>query len=299
MGEKEITYHNKDVLSKILAENFKKKSLNVYGIDVPRIKDVLPTNLPAVQANEMRIDNLFLLMDGSVALIDYESDVKWTNNLKYLNHITRVLERYKKRDMPKKVRMIVIYTADVERAPDEFSVGCLTLKLEQAFLSKIDSEEVVRQVTARLERKEALTDEELMKLIILPLTYKGKERKEQAVREAVELAKQIEDGEEKSFVLSGILVFADKIISAKMAKYIKEVLKMTQVAQLLMEEGRQYQLISLVLKKLKKNCGVSEIADMLEEDEDIIQRIYDAAQKYAPDYDETKCAELLEQMELA
>ena len=75
---------------------------------------------------------------------------------------------------------------------------------------------------------------------------------------------------------------------------------MTQVAQLLMEEGRQegrqYQLISLVLKK---NCGVSEIADMLEEDEDIIQRIYDAAQKYAPDYDETKCAELLEQIELA
>jgi hypothetical protein len=98
-------------------------------------------------------------------------------------------------------------------------------------------------------------------------------------------------------------VFADKIISTKMAKYIKEVLKMTQVAQLLMEEGRQegrqYQLISLVLKKSKKNCGVSEIADMLEEDEDIIQRIYDAAQKYAPDYDETKCAELLEQMELA
>ena len=93
---------------------------------------------------------------------------------------------------------------------------------------------------------------------------------------------------------------------------------MTQVAQLLMEEGRregreegrqegrqsgisdgeQYKLISQVLKKLKKNCGVSEIADMLEEDEDIIQRIYDTAQKYAPDYDETKCAELLEQMQL-
>ena len=202
--------------------------------------------------------------------------------------------------------MIVIYTADVEQAPDEFSVGCLTLKLEQAFLNKIDSEEVVRRVTAKLECGEPLSDEELMKLIILPLTYKGKERKEQAVKEAVALAKRIEDGEEKSFVLSGILVFADKIINAKTAKYIKEVLKMTQVAQLLMEEGReegrqegrQYQLISLVLKKLKKNCGVSEIADMLEEDEDIIQRIYDTAQKYAPDYDETKCAELLEQMQL-
>ena len=319
MNENEITYQNKDVLSKILAENFKEKSLSVYGIDVPKIKDVLPTNLPAIQANEMQLDNLFLLMDDSVALIDYESDVKWTNKLKYLNYIVRVLQRYKKGELPKQIRMIVIYTADVEQAPDEFSVGCLTLKLEQAFLSKIDSEEVVRQVTAKLERGERLSDEELMKLIILPLTYKGKERKEQAVKEAVALAKRIEDGEEKSFVLSGILVFADKIINAKTAEYIKEVLKMTQVAQLLMEEGRregreegrqegrqsgisdgeQYKLISQVLKKLKKNCGVSEIADMLEEDEDIIQLICDTAQKYAPDYAETKCTELLEQIQLA
>lgn len=30
----DITYHNKDVLSKVMAENFKDKSLKVYGIDV-------------------------------------------------------------------------------------------------------------------------------------------------------------------------------------------------------------------------------------------------------------------------
>ena len=52
-----ITYQNKDVLSKILAENLKVKSLKVYGLDLPKITQVLPTNLPVVQANEMRIDN--------------------------------------------------------------------------------------------------------------------------------------------------------------------------------------------------------------------------------------------------
>ena len=40
------------------------------------------------------------------------------------------------------------------------------------------------------------------------------------------------------FVLSGILVFADKIIDAKTAEQIKEIIRMTQVAQLLLEEGR-------------------------------------------------------------
>ncbi len=60
------------------------------------------------------------------------------------------------------------------------------------------------------------------------------------------------------------------------------------------KEGRLEKLVSQVFKKLRKNCDVCEIADMLEEDEHVIQQIYDAARKYAPDYDEEKCAELLE-----
>ena len=135
--------------------------------------------------------------------------------------------------------MIVIYTADVEKAPEEFSAGCLSLKMEQAFLSKIDSETVQEEIREKLEHRLPLSDDELMKLIILPLTYKGKEKKKQAVKEAVELAKKIVDKEEKTFVLSGILVFADKIIDTETAKYIKEVVRMTQVAELLLEEGRE------------------------------------------------------------
>ncbi len=233
----EITYHNKDVLSKIMAENFKEKSLKVYGIDVPKIKQILPTNLPAIQVNEMRIDNLFLLEDGSVAIIDYESSVKWENYLKYLNYVVRILERYGQE--AKHIRMIVIYTADVEHAADEFHVDCLTLRLEQAYLRKIDSKSVRSGLEKKLENGMSLSDDEMMQFIILPLTYKGKEAKKEAVKDAVHLAKKITDKEKQMFVLSGILVFADKIIDSSTAKYIKEVIRMTQVAQMLLEEGRE------------------------------------------------------------
>ena len=238
MGNSEITYQNKDVMSKILAENFKDKSLRVYGLDLPKIKQILPTNLPEIHVNEMRLDNLFLLEDGSVAIIDYESSVKWENNLKYVNYIVRVLERYKKEERPKQIRMIVIYTADVEEAENEFNAGCLTLKLEQAFLSKMDSESIRNRIEKKIKNREALSDEELMEFIVLPLTYKGMEKKQEAVKDAVELAKQIEDKKEQTFILSGILVFADKIIDSETAKYIREVMRMTQVAELFLEEGR-------------------------------------------------------------
>ncbi len=54
------------------------------------------------------------------------------------------------------------------------------------------------------------------------------------------------------------------------------------------ETGVYKTLISLTCRKLKKELSVSEIADILEEDTDTIQKICDIAQNYAPDYDEAK-----------
>ena len=39
-----IAYQNKDITSKFLAENFKGKTFRVYGLELPEIKNVLPTN---------------------------------------------------------------------------------------------------------------------------------------------------------------------------------------------------------------------------------------------------------------
>ncbi len=49
-------------------------------------------------------------------------------------------------------------------------------------------------------------------------------------------------------------------------------------------EGQTLKLINLVCKKLVRNLTVSEIADILEEDENTIKEIADVAIKYAPDY---------------
>lgn len=69
-----VAYQNKDITGKFLAENFKGKTFNVYGLNLPRVESVLPTNIPTIQANELRLDNLFELADNTVALVDYESD---------------------------------------------------------------------------------------------------------------------------------------------------------------------------------------------------------------------------------
>ena len=146
------------------------------------------------------------------------------------------------------------------------------MKLEQAYLRKIDSKSIRDVLEKKLEDGVPLSDDELMQFIILPLTYKGKEAKREAVKEAVYLAKKITDKKNQMFVLSGILVFADKIIDAKTAEQIKEVIRMTQVAQLLLEEGREEE----------RSEGIKVLVDSLRAfaipDEDIIGKLIEKYQ---------------------
>ena len=45
-------------------------------LKISRIKEVLPTNLPIVSANEKHMDNLFLLEDDTYAIVGYKFEEK-------------------------------------------------------------------------------------------------------------------------------------------------------------------------------------------------------------------------------
>ncbi len=106
-----VAYQNKDIFSKIMAEEFCGKSFAAYGIDVPEIIRAEPTNLPEIEASELRMDNLFELADGSYAIVDYEISCREANKINYLGYLARILKRlYNQKKKFPKIRMIVIYT---------------------------------------------------------------------------------------------------------------------------------------------------------------------------------------------
>lgn len=217
----------------------KNKSLAVYGINIPKIVNVLPTNLPVINANELRIDNLFELEDGTFALLDYESEYRQENKIKYLDYIVRILKRYE--DYPgvkMQIRMIVIYTADIEEKStrSNLDIGCLRFQVEEAFLRSLKTIEILERISEKINKGIPLADEEMMEFIILPLTCKGKEEKQWVIRQGFELAKSIIDPDTQMFVISGMLVFSDKIISDADAKQIRRWIRMTKVGRLFLEE---------------------------------------------------------------
>ena len=242
MGREEIAYQNKDITSKVLTENFKGKTFKVYGLNLPEIREARPTDIPAVKANELRMDDLFELEDDTVAILDYESDYDKNDKVKYLNYLTGVANRYQKekKDCPV-LRMVVIYTGDISRGQvsTEYNIGAVKLSIEAAFLSELDSDGIMERLQGRVERNEMLTDEELMEFIILPLSYRKKEEQEKRIRDTVGLAARIQDRGQQIFTLAGILAFTDKIIDRETANKIRRAIEMTQVAMIFEEEKQQ------------------------------------------------------------
>ena len=277
----DISYQNKDIVSKLFGEQMKGKSLSLFGLNTNlKVMDIRPTNIPIVQAKELRMDNLFELEDGSVAILDYESQFKETNFTKYGYYIMNVINRYLNEGKTPDIHMMVLYTADIETAKTTLERTACRIKIEAAYLTGTPSEQWLIEIKESLANQ-IISDKTLMRLILLPLTYKDEEKKQETIKLCVNLAQKIPDKEQETFALAGILAFTDKIISNSTKKYIEEVLGMTQVGQMLMDKGRKEGTITLLfdlyndgditLHKAASKSGMSE-EDFLKAAKSILEK---------------------------
>lgn len=253
-----IAYQNKDITSKVLAGLFKGKSFRVYGLDLPRIIRAEPTNIPAITANELRLDNLFQLADQSVAIVDYESKYKKEDKVKYLNYVTGIVNRYRneKKECPL-LRVIIIYTGDVYRdqTMDVYEIGVLKMRVETAFLSELDGDGIYQRLKTKIHSANRLTEEELMQFIILPLSYRKQKQKEKKIVELLELAEEIRERKQQMFVLAGLYTFADKVIDASMSDIIRRMICMNKFEGLIWKEAEK-----------EKQAALKQAADAYEKE---------------------------------
>lgn len=88
------------------------------------------------------------------------------------------------------------------------------------------------------------------------------------------------------------IVELDKIVSEVKESEEWEAVQMN-ILEIGISQGESQKLVSQVCKKLGKGCSVAEIADMLEEETEVIQNICNVAEQYAPDYDVEKISRAL------
>ena len=303
-----IAYQNKDIASKLTAELLVGNYLGPFGLPEKKVVGLLPTNLPAVESNELRLDNLFEMEDGAVAILDYESEFSRENFVKYLNYVARIMRRYanqKSLDQLKKLKILVIYTADVSQAQEVYDLGGVVIQVEASYLIHQNTKEIYGRLKEKVSAGEGLNVTERMELMILPLTIKGKKEKQEYIQKAIELAKKMEDRRQGAQVIAGILTFTDKVLDPAYAKQVKGEIKMNLVSQMIFQDGfdsgveqgmnqgitmgitqgSEKKLIQQVCRKLQKKKSPETISEELEEELEVIEKICKAAKGYGPDYD--------------
>ena len=200
---------DRDALHKVLAQAYKGKSFAAYGIALPPIRELLP----AVPVGGGFVDSLFLLEDGSYAVVEYTSGCHKADMIRYPEHIAEIMKRYDREDGSFNLHLIIIYTGDVEKAESVFDFGCLTLHPEQVFLSRMDGNAELESIRQKIHSGFLLTDDDLMKLVVLPLSVPGSEGKTQLFDEISSLAGNIPDEEQRAFVPSAMTLAADRFIN--------------------------------------------------------------------------------------
>ncbi len=140
----EIAYQNKDIASKIFAEQLKGKSFNVYGVETGKIKAVLPTNIPAIKVNELRLDNLLELEDREQQLFVLAGILTFTDKIIDEEHAKTI------RRAIQMTKVAMIFEKEKEEA----------VKREREKMEQIAREERERiQQAAKEKRRKALIAE--------------------------------------------------------------------------------------------------------------------------------------------
>ena len=120
---------------------------------------------------------------------------------------------------------------------------------------------IAKKLAEKVRNKIPFAEEELMEFIILPLTYKGNDLKNDSIKDVIDMASQISDEETKIFILSGVAVFTDKVIKPEYADKIRRLLGMTKVGQLFEEEKIEY----AKEEKVRMLCDMIDAGELTKE----------------------------------
>lgn len=288
---------------------FGKELLPYFNIG-KRIRRMMPTEqirLEAVRATE---DILFEMEDDTLAHFEFESVEVTEEDLRRF----RAYDAYTGLRYRKPVTTYVICSGAAKRIHSELKEGINIYRVIPLQLKQRDADKLINRLKFKVQRRK-LSRMDLAPLLLTPL-MSGKSSVKERILEAQKLLEASNtklSKEEKQHMEAVLYTFACKFLDQIDLQEVKEMLSMTVLGEMIWQDGlakgmeqgmqkgiekgikegikegnymgREIERISMVCKKLGKNKAPEQIAEELEEELPVIQRICQAAEQFAPDYD--------------
>ena len=128
----------------------------------------------------------------------------------------------------------------------------------------------------KIQNDEPFSDEDLMRLVIYPLTYKGRDAKVKAVHKAIELTDHMYNEMQMREVVSMLAVFVDKFISEEDSEEIRRKLTMSKLERIIEKEKEDAVKDAEEKKEKEKVQAIEQIAQKLLSQGDSIRKVSDS-----------------------
>lgn len=267
----EVTPHFKDVLQKYTSALFKDTTLEYFGIKTAKVKEPINVELPGLEIKETRADFIFLLEDGKCVHFEFQTTFNKTVLPRFARYDTRIYDRDKR-----EITTIIVYSADVKKADASLRLGSLTYEPINIMMCEYDGDTVYKELEAKLQSKQELTNTDMLNLIFLPL-MKNEIARAELAEKTVEMAKTIEDEAKRKLCEASAVAFADAYLSKEEFKKIWEAIRMNgALAELVNEEVEikvKETAEKMAIKMIEDNEPIEKIAKYTELDIAMIKKL--------------------------
>ena len=273
--ETKISKRAKDIIQKRTSALFKDATLEYYGVKTAKITELINVELPIVEVNDSSTDFVFLLEDDTYLHMEFQSTYSKKDLIRFAIYDMRLYER-DGRD----INTLIIYTADVAKADTELNTGSMAYRPSKIMMVDYNGDDIYKDLSGKIGSAEELTDKDMLNLIFLPLMQSTISRYELA-ENSIKLAQTITDETRRNACIAAWFAFASKYLSKGEMEKLKEVLRMSELATMFVEEGRQEgriegrqeERIEVAKDMLKDNEPMEKIIRYLRLDESTIIKL--------------------------
>ena len=279
---KENTEQLEDRVMKTAAQYFGEDLLPYLGIK-GRIRRIAPTEHIHLEARRLEEDFNFEMQDGSYRHLEFESDRISTKDLRRF----REYEAFIGMSFDAPVSTIVICTANVKKRKTELVNGDSVFRIQVIYLKDRNGDRILRWLDKRRAKGKPIGAKRLLPLLLTPL-MSGELPLEERICRGLDLLRCEEAGIEKDTrrkMETILYALAVKLLDGNTLEKVKEKFGMTLLGEMLvadgmrkgmqegMQKGLQIKLISMVRKKMLRGYDPAQIADVLEEEPEKVEKI--------------------------
>ena len=223
---------HEDAIMKLGFDYFRDTILKSLGIDYEFV-DIGATELVELTIHSLYMDFTFLTKQGFYIHIEFQTTDKGEKDLRRFLAYDAVYSL----KTGKNVITYVIYSGGIQSVKAELDFGLFTYRIRPIYLRDRNADEVFCKIRQKQKAGMELTEEDYASLSLTPL-MSGDMKIKEKIKEAVILSRTNKNlTAEKTTAM--LYTLADKFLDGKDLDEIKEVISMTRLGQMLLDEGME------------------------------------------------------------